>query len=167
MDLKKTLETVNKALSDGGVEFALIGGMALATLGIHRATYDIDFLMDENDKEKCKKLMAGVNFKLEFESQEVLHFSGIGKVDILLARRPLSKKMLEVAERSPIHHIKCLLPEDIVGLKVQAFVNDPSRELQDKADIQSLFKMYPQMNWQKVKMYADLFGKWDDISKLK
>ena len=33
-----------------------------------------------------------------------------------------------------------LLAEDLIGLKIQAYKKDPSREFQDKADILSLLR---------------------------
>lgn len=58
-----------------------------------------------------------------------------------------------------------LKPEDIIGLKIQAYKNDASRELQDKADIQKLLA-WPKINLVEVKKYADLFCEWPVIEKL-
>jgi len=62
--------------------------------------------------------------------------------------------------------IKCVKPEDIIGLKIQAYTNDRSRELQDKADIKALFELHSNMDINKVKEYAEMFGEWNSIKPL-
>lgn len=57
--------------------------------------------------------------------------------------------------------------EDLIALKIQAFVNDSKREFQDKADIQSLLQMNPKADYDKIKMYADLFEQWPTIEDIK
>jgi len=44
MDLRATLLDLDAALTDAGVDHALIGGLALAAHGGSRATVDVDFL---------------------------------------------------------------------------------------------------------------------------
>ena len=62
-------------------------------------------------------------------------------------------------------NIYILKAEDIIGLKIQAYKNDGSRELQDKADIQKLLAL-PNLDLETIKTYADLFGEWSVIEKL-
>ena len=51
-----------------------------------------------------------------------------------------------------------LLPEDIIGLKVQAIANDPSRKNADLADIESLLKLHARrLDWQLIQSYFELF----------
>jgi hypothetical protein len=63
--------------------------------------------------------------------------------------------------------VRVLKAEDIIGLKIQAYVNDRSREFQDKADIQNLIKANPALDWARVKKYADLFGEWPTIEAIR
>ncbi len=79
MGLRKTLKTAHECLESENIDHALIGGLALATLGINRATIDVDFLIDESDKEKLKHVLLLNGFVLELETEEVLHFKGIGR----------------------------------------------------------------------------------------
>ena len=46
-------------------------------------------------------------------------------------------------------------------------MNNPSREAQDKADIVALMQKHPSLDWDKIKGYADLFGEWPVIEKLR
>lgn len=166
IDLRKTLTLAHVVLDKNGISHALIGGFALAVYGNHRATSDIDFLADGSKKELIKKTLQDEGFKLNHESVEVLQFSGPGFLDILLANRPLSQEMLKNSVQNISLGVYVLRPEDLIGLKIQAYKNDVSRELQDKADIQKLLEK-PNLDLTTVKKYADLFQEWEVIQNLK
>jgi len=166
IDLRKTLLDASAALKKVGVPHALIGGFAMASYGHHRTTIDVDFLADGNRRDLIKEALLKQGFKLTHESSEVLQFSGPGLLDILLASRPLSQEMLKYAIQNSNLGVYVVRPEDIIGLKIQAYKNDPSRELQDKADIQKLLTL-PQIDLTLVKKYADLFDEWTTIEKLR
>lgn len=165
INLRKTLNDAQTALTKAGVSHALIGGFALAAYGQHRATVGIDLLADGTKKEIIKAELIKMGFILKHESSEVLQFSGTGFLDILLANRPLSQEMLKRALLNKDFNIYILKPEDIIGLKIQAYQNDRSRELQDKADIQKLLTL-PNLDMVIVQKYADLFNEWPAISAL-
>ncbi len=165
INLRKTLEIARSQLESAQISFALIGGFALSAHGIHRATKDIDFLVDGSKKEEIKKIFLSQGFNLSYESAEVLQFCGPGYLDILLANRPLSLEMLRTSSNYKLFNIPVVSPEGIIGLKIQAYKNDPSRKLQDLADIQGLLNI-PKINLNKVKEYADLFNEWTEIEKL-
>ncbi len=165
INLRQTLKTAHSILSQANIAHALIGGFALAAYGQHRSTADIDLLIDGTKKDLAKSLLINAGFKLQHESNEVLQFTGIGFLDLLLANRPLSQEMLTRAQLNQELNIYILKPEDIIGLKIQAYKNDVSRELQDKADIQKLL-MIPNIDLLIIKKYADLFDEWPVIQKL-
>ncbi len=165
INLRKTLNEAHLALQNAQVEHALIGGFALATYGLHRATADIDFLANGLKKELIKKCLTSAGFKIRNETNEVLQFTGVGFLDIILANRPLSLEMLTQAQENMDLGIYVLKPEDLIGLKIQAYKNDSARMLQDKSDIQNLLKM-PNLDMNKIKKYADLFQEWSDIERL-
>lgn len=165
INLRKTLFDAHSILVEAGVAHALIGGFALAAYGYHRATSDIDLLAEGAKKEIIKIELIKKGFVLKYESAEVLQFSGPGFLDILLANRPLSYDMLKRAQLNKELNIYILKPEDIIGLKIQAYKNDPARELQDKADIQKLLSL-SNLDLTTVKKYAELFDEWPMIEKL-
>jgi len=166
MGLRATLTLAHDALSKAGVEHALIGGIGLATLGIHRATEDVDMLVFGDDRTRAEEALSSTGFVLRFSTAEVLHFEGKGRLDLLLANRPLSREMLVRALVFAPHGIKCVSPEGMIGLKIQAYTNDRKRELQDKADIQSLMEKFPGLDRNQVRAYAELFGEWETIRSL-
>lgn len=167
MDLRETLKFVHELFVKEEIEHALIGGLGLACYGSPRATIDLDLLIHENDKEKGRKILKQNGFYLVHESQEVLQFSGLGHVDLLMARRPISKEILKFSNTGGPEGIKFVRAEDLIGLKIQAYKNDPSREFQDKADIQFLIETQGNLDWGLIKKYADLFDEWGAINDIK
>jgi len=167
MDLKETLKQIHTLFSENSIDHALIGGLGLACYGSTRATMDMDLLVHEDNRNQIKELLTQNSFNLVNESEEVLQFSGSGYVDILLARRPLTQKMLKKAHENGPEGMRFVRIEDLIGLKIQAYKNDKTREFQDKADIQYLIKVEKNINWNLVKKYADLFGEWRVIDEIR
>jgi predicted nucleotidyltransferase len=168
MGLRETIKKTSQEFQKEGISHALIGGLALGAHGVHRSTQDVDFLVEGTQREKVISCLKRLGFNPFHMTQEVLQFDGPGRIDILLANRPATLKMLQSAQMdSKILHVKVVGVEDLIGLKIQAYKNDPLRELQDKADIQSLLlKNKDKLNVQLVKTYADLFGEWDIVKSL-
>jgi hypothetical protein len=167
MDLRKTLKFVHDLFFKAGIEHSLIGGLGLACYGSTRATVDLDLLIYESDKEIAQKLLIENGFNLVNHSEEVLQFSGIGYVDLLIARRPISKEMIRLSNTNGPEGIKFVRAEDLIGLKIQAYKNDSSREFQDKTDIQFLIESQDELDWNLIKTYADLFNEWEKINEIK
>lgn len=167
MDLRNTLKLVHKIFSDKQIDHALIGGLGLACYGSTRATIDLDLLIYESDKEAAKGTLVKNGFELVNESAEVLQFAGLGYVDLLIARRPISKEILELSRDGGPEGIRFVRAEDLVGLKIQAYKNDPSREFQDKADIQFLLTTQKDLDYSLIKKYADLFNEWEVICEIR
>jgi len=65
MNLHEELVSVVGALDANGVEYAMVGGLALAVWGAPRATKDIDFLVRPEDLERAKSAARGVGYTLE------------------------------------------------------------------------------------------------------
>lgn len=166
VELRKTLDLAHAALAEAGIEHALIGGLALAEHGVHRATVDVDFLVDGVKADQTKSVLIAKGFKLEWENDDEMMFSGPGYLDILLANRLLSQKMLKQGQPSGSHDVLVVEPEDIIGLKIQAYKNDSSRELQHKADIQAIARENTDLDIQRIRQYAELFSEWDTVKGL-
>lgn len=75
LNLYEELENVTRALTEGGVEFALCGGLALAVHGHPRATKDIDLLVRPEDLQLAKNIARTCGFVL---SALPIKFSGSG-----------------------------------------------------------------------------------------
>jgi hypothetical protein len=145
-------------LGDAGVAHALIGGIAVGLHGYARSTGDIDLLVDGAKRDAILKLMESAGFALVVATEEVLHFSGPVPVDMLLARRETTRQMLAEATPDPRTGTMILRVEDIIGLKIQAFCNNPARKWHDQADIAALIQSNPSLEWSRVQRYAAMFG---------
>ncbi len=167
MDLRKTLKFVHSLFSDNLIEHALIGGLGLACYGSTRATIDMDLLIYEEDKIKAQNLLIKNGFNLQNESEEVLQFAGLGYVDLLIARRPIARDFLKLSNKNGPEGINFVRAEDLIGLKIQAYKNDLTREFQDKADIQFLIASQGSLDWELIKKYADLFSEWEVIDEIR
>lgn len=139
----------------------------MAGLGVHRATMDVDLLIDGGQRDAARSALQAAGFELQAETPEVLHFTGAGSLDLLLANREPTQDMLRRARVLESVQIRCVGAEDIIGLKIQAYVNNPKRMLQDKADIAALIEKHSDLDWARVKRYADLFDQWAAIEKIR
>ena len=107
----------------------------------------------------------------DFSTDEILSYLSplkvFGQVDFLLARRKYTKAMIERASRQPVfegkYQVKTLMPEDLIGLKIQAISNDPENRYHiDAPDIQRLLVMHKdKMNMMLVREYFQIFNKED------
>lgn len=173
MDFNLVIQKILTEFKKADVRYALIGGFALGMWGIHRATVDVDFLVLDSDMEKVDGIMKGLGYKSVFHSGNVTQYSSpekvFGEVDFLHAYREASVSMLANAEEKPIFggslSIKVARPEDLIGLKVQAFVNDETRLVGDLADIESLMALYKEkLDWKRIDDYFSVFEK-DGMAK--
>ena len=69
--LLKTLEIAHGALADYGVDHALIGGLALGGHGVHRATLDVDLLVDGARRTETLTALRAVGFEVAGEERQV------------------------------------------------------------------------------------------------
>lgn len=167
MDIRQLLSSAHEIMMRERIEHALIGGLALGFHGVVRFTNDVDFLVMGEERIRLKQVFASHGFNIFFESLEVLQLTGEGNIDFLFANRPLSQSMLASAIEVPGLKIKCVSAEDLIGLKIQAYVNDSKRAFQDKADIQGLMQNNDGLDWTKIKQYADVFSRWEDIVSIR
>ncbi len=167
MNFELVFKELLQRFSEQNIRYALIGGFALHVAGFTRATQDIDFLVESEDLGKIKDLMARLGYELTHESSEFSNYwhpmAPLGCVDYLHAHREYSRKMLSRAKKHKILEnleVPVLIPEDIIGLKVQSIVNSPQRHALDMADIEYLIREnLNQLNWDIVKEYFHLFDR--------
>jgi predicted nucleotidyltransferase len=168
MNLKEILRTLMARFREQGVEYALSGGLALSTMGVVRFTNDLDFVVPEEYGEAVHRIMVGLGYeKQEFSTREIVSYSAplkaFGQVDFLMARRKYTRGMLKRAKTVAIFDgelsVKTLLPEDVIGLKIQAIHNDPENRLPvDASDIRQILTRHRHtLNLDLVREYFRLF----------
>lgn len=175
MDFEKVLTFLLENFKKYNIRYALIGGFALHAAGYTRATQDLDMLILKDDVSKAQKLLLNIGYSIAHQSEDVINFKGalkeLGQVDFLLAHRGYTKNMLKRARECDIMHgklkVKVITPEDIIGLKIQASSNDPSRHSRDFADIEELLKRHAdQLDLPLLREYFSLFEREAELDEL-
>jgi predicted nucleotidyltransferase len=170
MNFKTVLTTLLRRFSESGIEAVLSGGFALSTLGVFRFTKDIDFVIPAEFVPVVEAIMTELGYeKQDFSNAEILSYVSplkvMGQVDFLVARRKYSRAMVERARDVSMMNgeltVKVLRAEDLIGLKLQALLNDPkNRQAVDAPDIQRLLKLHrSSMDMNLVREYFRLFDK--------
>jgi hypothetical protein len=138
--LVQQLIALLEALRRQGVRHAAIGGLAVVAHGIVRATQDLDFLVDADALAQIDRVMTDLGFRCLHSSADAANYAADDfRIDFLLARREPSRRLLEDARTLRVfgHELAVVDVEGIIGLKLQALVNDPRRQ-QDLVDIRAL-----------------------------
>lgn len=167
MDFKTVTDKLTVAFEQEGVLYALIGGFAISLWGIPRATFDLDFLVKRDDIQTVRRIVESLGYSCIHASENVTQFEAsekeLGEIDFLHAFRPAALAMLERSERKKVFDgqsaIPVIQPEDLIGLKVQAIANNPSRMAIDRGDIEGLMQLRcTELDWERVEGYFALFS---------
>ncbi|CAM2915450.1 nucleotidyl transferase AbiEii/AbiGii toxin family protein [Rariglobus hedericola] len=178
MNFEVVIRRVVGALEESGIHYALIGGFAMALRGVQRATMDLDFILMLEDMEKTDAILKSCGYERVFQSANVSHYISAdkswGRIDILHAFRGPTLGMLERAEVMPVlgdFSIRVVHIEDLIGLKVQASVNDPNRAARDWSDIRMILEAAAgqgvAINWLLVGDYLGIFNLETKLAELK
>ncbi|MBP7795671.1 MAG: nucleotidyltransferase [Elusimicrobiales bacterium] len=164
MEIEKILKKILKEFGKEYVNYGLIGGFAIGIYGIIRATMDIDFLLSEKDVEKVIDITKKMGYRIFNRSDYVLQVNhkkeDFGNIDFLIARGEIGKDMLDkcVEKRVFDDYIRVLRLEDIIGLKIQSYKNDPKRYIKENYDIEWIMEENgKKLDWERIKKYYVLF----------
>ena len=182
MDFLRVIGDVCRALDAAGVRYALIGGFAMALRGVQRATVDLDFILMLDDLPRADAVLRDAGYRRAFHSENVSHYvgdqtvddgAGLGRIDLLHAFRGPSLSMLRRAERIGVAgalDLPVVQVEDIIGLKVQAAVNDPERAAADWTDIRLLAEAQARLgrtlDWELIADYLRIFDLGDALVQI-
>lgn len=178
VDFLRVLREVITGLNGAGVRYALIGGFAMSLRGVQRATADLDFILLLRDLGAADAVLTRHGYQRVFHSENVSHYESPdrawGRIDLLHAFRRPSLGMLERAEAIMVASdlsLPVARSEDLIGLKVQALVNNPARADGDWRDIRSLIVVAREsglaLDWELIADYLRLFGLEPELARLK
>ena len=145
MTLYDELRSVLEALNQAGVEYALVGGLAVAVWGAPRATKDIDLLVRSENLPEALVAVRARGFTLEalpfvFKDGTTLHrVSKVAKSgDLLTVDFMVVDRNLEAAWASRTH--LALADQEVVVISREALIamKALAARPQDIADIQNL-----------------------------
>jgi predicted nucleotidyltransferase len=140
--LGKQIEEIVRELNSSGIRFALIGGLALASHKVIRATQDVDLLTDAYSAEEINRLLADLGYQCVHRSADAANYLRADeRVDFLYASRPVARQLLAAAVeiKTAFGELRVVSAEGLIGFKLQGFVNDP-RRTQDLEDIRALIR---------------------------
>jgi len=126
--------------------------------------------------QKVHEIVTALGYEIHHKTENVSQYTSplkvFGGIDFIHAFREASVEMLQRAVEKDIFSgmlkIKTLIPEDIIGLKLQAVYNNPSREKIDMADIELLVSVNKnKLDWELLEMYCRIFNMEDVCKKLR
>ena len=139
---------------------ALIGGLALAAHQVVRATRDVDFLVDADDADRLHCVLLDLGYRCMHRSEDAANYlRGDEGLDLLYARRPIARRLLGEANQhaTALGTLRVISAEGLIGFKLQALVNNPSRT-RDLDDIRALLRAQRgKLNMAEVHEYFALF----------
>lgn len=148
---------------------ALIGGFAVNVHNVVRATTDIDFLVAFDDADRVHDVLLDLGYHCIYRTDDVANYSrGDERLDLLYARRPHSARLLASAEvrQFPVGPIRVIGVEGLIGFKLQALRNDPSRQ-RDAEDIRELIRVNRhRLDMDQVREYFALFDRQEWLQQL-
>lgn len=165
-------DRVAQHLDERGHPFAVIGALGLHAWGHSRATFDLDLVT-------VSAAQAGLLGLLEGLGYETLHVSpgytnhqhadaDWGGVDVVYVDAETATRLFPPCPRHlKLGHRDAPVPraEHLAAMKVQAMRNDPSRILQDLADVQYLLHL-PGTDRAEVRGYFEKAGLVDWYDRL-
>jgi hypothetical protein len=158
----RQLEEVIASLSKVNARFALIGGLALASHKVIRATQDIDLLTDCEKAEDIDRELVALGYQCLHRSPDAGNYlRGDERVDFIYASRPAARGLLRnaTAIHTAFGEVRVVSTEGLIGLKLQGFVNNP-RRTQDLEDIKALIAANRQaLKMDEVREYFRLFNR--------
>jgi hypothetical protein len=145
----QTLRNVARRLSDAGIDYAVIGGMALALHGLVRPTQDVDLLLSPEGLEKFRTELVGRGYVPTFQSARK-HFrdteTGVKVEVITTGEYPGDGKPKPVVFPDPsavseaVGDCRVVRLETLIELKLASGLSAEHRQLRDLADVQQLIE---------------------------
>jgi hypothetical protein len=160
--LGKQVAEVTAMLSSINAPYALIGGLALASHNVIRATQDVDLLVLAEKSDEIDAQLLKLGYQCLHRSSDAGNYArGSERVDFLYASRPIARRLLASAKEltTSLGALRVISPEGLIGFKLQGLVND-SRRTQDLEDIRALIRANRDtLDLAEVRQYFQLFNR--------
>lgn len=167
--LGRQIAEVTAALRGIDAQFALIGGLALASHNVVRATQDVDLLVDADRSDDIHAVLLRLGYECLHRSAEAGNYSRHDeRVDFLYASRPIARRLLSGAAEleTSLGDLRVISTEGLIGFKLQGWVND-ARRTRDLEDIRALLRAnQATLKMEEVREYFQLFDRTDLLDEL-
>jgi predicted nucleotidyltransferase len=158
--LGRQITEVTDALERAGARYALIGGLALASYNVIRATQDVDLLTELEKADEIDAELIKLGYRCVHRSVDAGNYlRGDERIDLLYAHRPIARRLLgrAIELSTSLGKLRVISTEGLIGFKLQGLVNDPRRR-QDLEDIRALLKANrARLDMAEVREYFHLF----------
>ncbi|HOJ62968.1 MAG TPA: nucleotidyltransferase [Spirochaetota bacterium] len=149
MDFKNVLLFIITKFEEKKIKYGIIGGFALSQYGVNRDISDLHFFAEREDAEKIDNVMQEAGYSCFNANLNVAQYISplkeFGEIDFIFSRTEIGRTMLERVNKFDIFgnklKVNILRPEDLIGLKLHAIRNDPSRKEKDLIDIILVLKI--------------------------
>lgn len=147
-EVQKSLRRITGRLKELGIDYAVVGGMALFLHGFRRFTEDVDILVTRDGLQKLHEALEGSGYRPPFPGSKNLRDTENGvRIEFLVAGEfPGDGKTKPVAFPEPKRvaaereGILLLNLEALIELKLASGMTGTGR-LKDLADVQELVKL--------------------------
>ncbi|MFL6197701.1 MAG: nucleotidyl transferase AbiEii/AbiGii toxin family protein [Thermoanaerobaculia bacterium] len=174
MNFGMVLGVVSSFLEERGYRHAAIGAVALAALGLLRTTQDLDLIVEAPAQPDLLRFLEARGYRTLHRSSGYSNHShpdpAWGRIDFVYVQGETSDTLFSSCSRlrGPGDiEIPVPRPEHLAALKVVAMKNNPSRELQDLADVRFLLTL-PGVDRVEVQGYFERHGlesRFDEIER--
>lgn len=148
-EVQKSLRRITSRLSDLGVDYAVVGGMALFLHGFRRFTEDVDILVTREGLKRLHEALEGSGYRPPFPNSKNLRDTENGvRIEFLVAGEfPGDGKAKPVAFPEPGSvatergGVRILNLEALIELKLASGMSGGIERLKDIADVVEVIKM--------------------------
>jgi hypothetical protein len=164
VDFGMVLSTLVTFFERESFRFAAVGAFALHAYGLSRATLDLDIATESEAQPKLVPFLESLGYETLHRSpgySNHLHpHSDLGRVDFVYVSGETSRLLLGgggAVLRLGGLTVPVPRPEHLAAMKIHAMKNDPSRTLQEMADIQFLLGL-PDVDEEAIRGYFERSG---------
>jgi hypothetical protein len=142
------LATLNRKSLERGLQFMVVGGLAVSAHGYERQTGDIDLLVKRDHRDAWAAIFAGLGYKIFHEQDTFMQFSSPQDtgwpVDLMFVNEQTFLKMFAGSVEQTMKGAVVRIPsvEHLIALKIHALkYTNPRRQLKDLLDVASLIEL--------------------------
>ena len=120
--LGSQIAEVVAVLNSINVRCALIGGLALASHNVIRATQDIDLLVEAERADAIDAELLELGYRCRYRSADAANYvRGDEGIDLLYASRPIARRLLfnAVELNTALGVLRVVSTEGLIGFKLQ------------------------------------------------
>jgi hypothetical protein len=164
LDFGKVLGTLAAFFERAGFRYAAVGAFAMHAYGLSRATLDLDLATESEAQPALVAFLESLGYETLHRSSGYSNHAhtlpDLGRVDVVYVSGDTSRLLfggrgttLDMGGR----RVPVPRPEHLAAMKVHAMKNDPSRTLQEMADLQFLLRL-PGIDEEEIRAYFETAG---------